>query len=241
MKPDLQFSGTGKQQSNSIDTCSLIPLNCHGQGHCFDRNRAPRGCFPEPVQHATCENKPVTPLRPWSATYVGLPKSGCLFGCMAGYHEASCGPACIMCYQNRDKYESSMIILCLFLACCAAIIILHRCCGTKLYAKKNRMLLEMNCPAISATKTSMCCICLSTMEPGESVRQLPCSAGGFDGHQFHIDCIDSWLERSLRCPLCNADCSALVQFYHWPMFTKQHASPTSEPYSGSDTEELTAS
>lgn len=242
MEPSLQFLNAETSQDHlPFNTCSAIPHDCRGEGRCLERNLAPRSCHPEPVQHAICVSKPVTPLRPWSEAYDGMPKSGCLFECMPGYHEVSCGPDCIMCYQSRDRYESGTIILCLFLACFTSVLKLHRWFGAKLYTKKNSMLLGMNCPAIPATETSTCCICLGTMKPGQSVRQLPCMAGGCNGHQFHTDCIDHWLERSLRCPLCNADCSALFQFQPWPLCRQQHASPASEPCSGSDSEESTNS
>jgi len=41
-----------------------------------------------------------------------------------------------------------------------------------------------------------CCICLENFKEGEKVRVLPCF------HRYHKDCIDEWLGRSDRCPLC---------------------------------------
>jgi len=41
-----------------------------------------------------------------------------------------------------------------------------------------------------------CSICLSGFGEGVHMRRLPC------GHQFHRQCIDKWLRRNKRCPLC---------------------------------------
>ena len=47
-------------------------------------------------------------------------------------------------------------------------------------------------------QASECAICQGTLEPDDTVRLLPCR------HAFHTDCIDTWLERSTRCPTCRA-------------------------------------
>lgn len=41
-----------------------------------------------------------------------------------------------------------------------------------------------------------CSICLSGFGEGVLMRRLPC------GHHFHRQCIDKWLRRNKRCPLC---------------------------------------
>jgi len=41
-----------------------------------------------------------------------------------------------------------------------------------------------------------CSICLAEYSDGNSLRRLPC------GHNFHRKCIDKWLQRNKRCPLC---------------------------------------
>ncbi|XP_062213591.1 RING-H2 finger protein ATL1-like [Phragmites australis] len=47
---------------------------------------------------------------------------------------------------------------------------------------------------------SECAVCLSEFVERERVRLLPnCS------HAFHIDCIDTWLQGSARCPFCRSD------------------------------------
>ncbi|XP_066388750.1 RING-H2 finger protein ATL1-like [Miscanthus floridulus] len=52
-------------------------------------------------------------------------------------------------------------------------------------------------PRISVSE---CAVCLSEFVERERVRLLPnCS------HAFHIDCIDTWLQDSARCPFCRSD------------------------------------
>ncbi|KAI7863567.1 hypothetical protein BDF14DRAFT_1842250 [Spinellus fusiger] len=49
----------------------------------------------------------------------------------------------------------------------------------------------------------MCVICLEVIEPGNSVRQLPCL------HEYHCHCIDPWLiSKSAECPLCKYNCAS---------------------------------
>mmetsp|Transcript_119430 Transcript_119430/g.211123 ORF Transcript_119430/g.211123 Transcript_119430/m.211123 type:complete len:298 (-) Transcript_119430:57-950(-) len=41
-----------------------------------------------------------------------------------------------------------------------------------------------------------CAVCLDELEEGDVARKLPCE------HHFHKGCIDRWLQRNKRCPLC---------------------------------------
>ena len=41
-----------------------------------------------------------------------------------------------------------------------------------------------------------CVICLSDFEIGQKVSALPCC------HSFHTKCIDNWIERNPKCPVC---------------------------------------
>lgn len=41
-----------------------------------------------------------------------------------------------------------------------------------------------------------CIVCLSDFKDGEQCRMLPCD------HVFHVACIDEWLVRSPKCPIC---------------------------------------
>ena len=45
-------------------------------------------------------------------------------------------------------------------------------------------------------KNIRCVICLSDFEIGEKVSALPCC------HTFHTKCLDDWIIRSLKCPVC---------------------------------------
>lgn len=52
----------------------------------------------------------------------------------------------------------------------------------------------------SAGAAQDCPVCLETMQPGETVRVLPCR------HMLHHDCITGWFQHGkLTCPLCNMD------------------------------------
>jgi len=42
-----------------------------------------------------------------------------------------------------------------------------------------------------------CAVCLSDFVEGDRLRRLRC------GHHFHRHCVDAWLSRSDKCPLCN--------------------------------------
>ncbi|KAJ3682520.1 hypothetical protein LUZ60_015093 [Juncus effusus] len=49
----------------------------------------------------------------------------------------------------------------------------------------------------SCTSNILCTICLNEFQVEEKLRLLPnCS------HAFHIDCVDTWLQRNTNCPLC---------------------------------------
>ncbi|KAL9645643.1 hypothetical protein ABK040_003376 [Willaertia magna] len=44
-----------------------------------------------------------------------------------------------------------------------------------------------------------CCICMCDYEIGNELRRLPCF------HEFHKDCVDTWLENNHVCPVCKFD------------------------------------
>ncbi|GJN22149.1 hypothetical protein PR202_gb09690 [Eleusine coracana subsp. coracana] len=44
-----------------------------------------------------------------------------------------------------------------------------------------------------------CAVCLDAFRVGDQCRVLP----GCD-HGFHAECVDSWLRKSRRCPICRA-------------------------------------
>jgi hypothetical protein len=53
-------------------------------------------------------------------------------------------------------------------------------------------------------RSSICVICRLTMRPG-SAKILPCH------HCFHAECLESWMAKKKRCPLCQADLSFLCK------------------------------
>ena len=49
-------------------------------------------------------------------------------------------------------------------------------------------------------KAGECAVCLEAFRAGDRCRALP----GCE-HGFHAGCVDSWLRKSRRCPVCRAD------------------------------------
>ena len=58
------------------------------------------------------------------------------------------------------------------------------------------MLPEFECKGGSQLEQK-CMVCFEKYKVGESLRSLPCI------HTFHRKCIDRWLLRSTKCPICN--------------------------------------
>lgn len=42
-----------------------------------------------------------------------------------------------------------------------------------------------------------CTVCYEPMKPGDRAKRLQCQ------HEYHAGCIDSWLAKEKRCPVCN--------------------------------------
>lgn len=51
----------------------------------------------------------------------------------------------------------------------------------------------------SSASEIMCTICLDNIKKGKRIKTLPCF------HQFHVRCIDKWLENSYFCPVCKGN------------------------------------
>jgi len=49
---------------------------------------------------------------------------------------------------------------------------------------------------VAETTDRTCSICITELQPGEAVRQIPCN------HLFHVACLDQWLQINARCPNC---------------------------------------
>lgn len=47
------------------------------------------------------------------------------------------------------------------------------------------------------SEENCCVVCLNDVIGGEDCRKLPKC-----GHVFHVECVDTWLERNWTCPIC---------------------------------------
>ncbi|CAF0811184.1 unnamed protein product [Adineta ricciae] len=58
-------------------------------------------------------------------------------------------------------------------------------------------------PTTTADKASavgkLCDICLNEYKADDKLRTIPCL------HQFHHKCIDKWLKKNSKCPMCRSD------------------------------------
>jgi len=59
---------------------------------------------------------------------------------------------------------------------------------------------------ISEDSPVECVVCLSTLEEGEWLLEMPCD----ERHRLHEQCAQSWLARSAACPLCRVDARTLL-------------------------------
>eukprot|EP00931_Biecheleriopsis_adriatica_P006709 TRINITY_DN108072_c0_g1_i1.p1 TRINITY_DN108072_c0_g1~~TRINITY_DN108072_c0_g1_i1.p1 ORF type:complete len:337 (+),score=58.30 TRINITY_DN108072_c0_g1_i1:70-1080(+) len=64
-----------------------------------------------------------------------------------------------------------------------------------------------------------CSICLGDFDDGALLRRLPC------GHEFHRGCVDRWLKRNKRCPLCMHAIDELCSWATFPAKLRQQDSP----------------
>lgn len=65
---------------------------------------------------------------------------------------------------------------------------------------ENLELVQWDSEMFADDSNACCAICLGDFEEGDQLRRLPC------GHQqFHAACVDHWLSKAGRCPLCVAD------------------------------------
>jgi hypothetical protein len=53
---------------------------------------------------------------------------------------------------------------------------------------------------ITGTDDEDCAICQDTMAMGTEVRTIE-----FCEHSFHQNCIDTWFQQNVRCPVCRHD------------------------------------
>lgn len=50
-----------------------------------------------------------------------------------------------------------------------------------------------------------CCICMEVFSDCKAIKRTPCE------HHFHEACLDEWLQRSKKCPLCRIDLEEAVK------------------------------
>ena len=50
------------------------------------------------------------------------------------------------------------------------------------------------------TEFESCSICMENFSSNSIVRKL-----NNCGHIFHVDCVDTWFETNIRCPVCRTD------------------------------------
>ena len=59
--------------------------------------------------------------------------------------------------------------------------------------------LELRVVTAEDAKEADCTVCLEQLGLGAEMRRLPC------GHAYHRRCVDKWLIRRRKCPLCKLD------------------------------------
>lgn len=63
----------------------------------------------------------------------------------------------------------------------------------------NRLRTYKFAPKADGSDEGFCVVCQYHFEAKERVRVLPCS------HEFHVACVDTWLQENSRCPICRQD------------------------------------
>lgn len=210
--------GAGTQGYTETLPCFSQPYNCAGYAVCL--NETIRGCHQSPMEHADCvfsdSNRAIVNI----ISEVGPPPpsgDGCQVACALGYHQARCAIGCIECRMDGSEAKASRdLVKCLIITfiLAALLYLLRRRHKADLSSKVKLRFLDLQCPKHAAADTDWngaeCVICLSGLSATDLVRTLPCE-GAAKGHCFHSKCIDRWLLKRPRCPLCNADCSTLLK------------------------------
>ncbi|TVU50869.1 hypothetical protein EJB05_02261 [Eragrostis curvula] len=84
----------------------------------------------------------------------------------------------------------------------------------------------------SSDADAQCVVCLAEYEDKDMLRFLP-----YCGHNFHVACIDLWLEQNSTCPVCRISLRGNLDSTHVtppPLPSVVISPPCSPPASGSD-------
>jgi hypothetical protein len=87
-------------------------------------------------------------------------------------------------------------------------------------ALPNRRYRDIKCTALGSNHTA-CVVCCSEYADRDLCRILPC------GHHFHQHCVDKWLLRSTRCPLCMGSIREAPKDKTAPLTPPASATPSS--------------
>lgn len=73
----------------------------------------------------------------------------------------------------------------------------HSVCGLEPVTVASLPMIEFNNAALSKTENAQCSICLGEYKDKEKLRILATC-----NHNFHVTCIDLWLQKRSTCPVC---------------------------------------
>lgn len=66
--------------------------------------------------------------------------------------------------------------------------------------------IQYNKETFHSCEGAQCTICLGEYQEGEILRIMPTC-----GHNFHLSCIDVWLQRQSTCPICRLSLNDLIE------------------------------
>jgi hypothetical protein len=114
--------------------------------------------------------------------------------------------AILVCYLVLEAFSKWIFIVMLILFALSPILCLILCfCLCCCIQKEAQLALDIQ--PMKATPDHVvkcdgeCAICLMSINPGESIYQLPCS----DKHIFHKGCLEKWASVKKTCPTCRKE------------------------------------
>lgn len=85
-----------------------------------------------------------------------------------------------------------------------------------------------SCCSSSSSSSIKCSICLENFKENQEVRLLSCF------HQFHVECIDTWLMEKSTCPTCKFNLTTAINNNDWATRTAKKLSLWSRFWSSHD-------